>query len=487
MGKLLLVARREYLAYVTAWGFWLGLLFTPLILALAMGLPLLIEKTQPARYYTVLETGTTFSDHLTEYLNDRRAREIERLLSPVSGLSEDADASERLKEFRSLRAQGTALEAAVQQVAPELVPAIPAHDFVEVPRPAQSIDDLMAYLTGEKLVSGPLGARELYAVFIVGNDQIEYWSDDVVSTDFSRMGMRVSEQMALRNMFDAEGFDERLIAETRANALEIELRSPSAQSETGQIAFSDQAPFFMAIGLSFLLWLLIFSVVNYLLTGTIEERSNKIFDALLTSVSLPQLLTGKLLGVLFLSLTLVSVWACSSLIFSLALQDALPPEISQALAEALNPRLLAPAIISFFLGYLMYGAMFLALGSLCDTIQEAQSLLSPVFIVMMIPLLMIPVAISNPGSPLLEGLAWFPLLTPFLLILQVPNDPPVWQVLVQILWMGLFTTGVLWAATRVYRAGAVHGAGLTEARGWMMGLIGRKKAASAPGSEAGDR
>ena len=106
---------------------------------------------------------------------------------------------------------------------------------------------------------------------------------------------------------------------------------------------------------------------------------------------------------------------------------------------------------------------------------------------MMIPLLMIPVAISNPGSPLLEGLAWFPLLTPFLLILQVPNDPPVWQVLVQILWMGLFTTGVLWAATRVYRAGAVHGAGLTEARGWMMGLIGRKKAASAPGSEAGDR
>ena len=93
---------------------------------------------------------------------------------------------------------------------------------------------------------------------------------------------------------------------------------------------------------------------------------------------------------------------------------------------------------------------------------------------MMVPLLLLPVSLTNPDSSILAGLAWVPLLAPFLIILRVPNDPPLWELLAQIGWMAIFTILVLWAASRIYRAGAVDGAGLTDVRRWIAGLFGRK-------------
>ena len=72
-------------------------------------------------------------------------------------------------------------------------------------------------------------------------------------------------------------------------------------------------------------------------------------------------------------------------------------------------------------------------------------------------------------------MSWIPLLSPFLVILRVPTDPPLWELRLQIVWMVVFTLIVIWGASRVYRAGAVHGAGMNDVRGWFAGLIGRKR------------
>jgi hypothetical protein len=63
------------------------------------------------------------------------------------------------------------------------------------------------------------------------------------------------------------------------------------------------------------------------------------------------------------------------------------------------PRSCCPALVSFVLGYIMYGMIFMALGSLCDTIQEAQTLLSPMMILLMLPMFAIFIAFQDPGSP----------------------------------------------------------------------------------------
>ena len=473
MGNALLVARREYLAYITAWGFWVGIIFTPLALLIALGLPAIIEGSQPARYYSVIEQGTEFSDALTAYEADRKAQRALSIVETQAVLKPDLSADDLKAKFEILRKQGQSPEEALRTLFPESPLQLPDDEFIRIVAPERTLDRLLPYLSGEKLAEGPIGERTLYAVFIVTDAGVEYWSDDVVNSQLAGRGTRALERMSQARVFAQAGVDDGLLDRVRDSVLPLVERSPSASDTSGAISFSDRAPFFIAVGFSFLLWLLIFSVVNYLLTGTIEERSNKIFDAILTSISLPQLLTGKLLGVLFLSMTLIGVWATSSAVMSVFLQNAIPPDVASAFGELANPKLLIPTLISFLVGYLMFGSIFLALGSLCDTIQEAQSLMSPIIIVMMIPLLLIPVALGNPESPVLSIMSWVPLLAPFLVILRVPNDPPLWELSLQICWMIVFTLLVIWGASRVYRAGAVHGAGMNEVRGWFGRLLGR--------------
>jgi len=242
---------------------------------------------------------------------------------------------------------------------------------------------------------------------------------------------------------------------------------------------ADRAPFIVSIIMAFVLWFLIFSVINYLLMGTIEERSNKIFDSLLTSVKLPNLLAGKLLAVLALALTLMAFWGIgSTLIFAFGagnLPQGMSANIGTVAAAALNPMIILPAIISFVLGYLMYGALFLALGSLCDTIQEAQTLMTPLIVMLMAPLFMLTFAISDAESAVIQIMSWVPVFTPFLLILRMPTEPPLWEVLAQLGLMAVTAFGILYLATRVYRAGAVHGAGVNDVWAFFGKLIPSKK------------
>ena len=107
-------------------------------------------------------------------------------------------------------------------------------------------------------------------------------------------------------------------------------------------------------------------------------------------------------------------------------------------------------------------SLFLSLGSLCDTIQEAQTLMTPLFVMLMAPLLMLVFAIQDAESALIQIMAWVPVFTPFLLILRMPTEPPLWEVLAQLGLMAVTTYIILQLATRVYRAGAVHGAGVND-------------------------
>ena len=139
-------------------------------------------------------------------------------------------------------------------------------------------------------------------------------------------------------------------------------------------------------------------------------------------------------------------------------------------------KLLIPALLSFVLGYLMYGAIFLALGSLCDTIQEAQTLMTPLIVLLMVPMFMITVAISDPQSPLIAVMSWVPVFTPFLLILRIPSVLPLWEITGLLVLMIASSLLVLGLAARVYRAGAVHGAGV--------GDVGKMFAKMLPGKKA---
>jgi len=89
--------------------------------------------------------------------------------------------------------------------------------------------------------------------------------------------------------------------------------------------------------------------------------------------------------------------------------------LGQIAAGFLDPRLLAAFLIGFVAGYLIYGAIFLAFGALCESIQEAQTALGAATLIMAMPMMLIAPALDNPNAPLIEAVSWVPLFTPFML------------------------------------------------------------------------
>ncbi|HIG22603.1 MAG TPA: ABC transporter permease [Henriciella marina] len=479
--SIYLVARRDYLGYVQAWGFWLGLLLTPLLLAVAMMAPTWAENSQPTRYFAVIESGDAFSTVLNAELNENRVEMARLSLDPASVMG-TAEPNEALVTFDTALAEGASVEDALERAG---APAfeLPQPGFVQVPAPANTQDAITPYLLGDQLIDTPEGPLPLFAAIFVpdGDGEIEYWSENVTADTLLRRAKSAERTLAERRIFESAGVDPALLNRASQETRPVtERRARPASAEGGsQVTMADRAPFYASILMAFMLWFLIFSVVNYLLMGTIEERSNKIFDSLLTSVKLTHMLAGKLLAVLAVALTLMGVWAIGTTILATAFGDMIDPGIRGPIFTVLGSvgdiQLLLPALLSFVLGYLMYGAIFLALGSLCDTIQEAQTLMTPLIVMLMVPMFMITVAISDPESPLIAVMSWVPVFTPFLLILRIPTVLPLWEITGLLVLMVAASLLVLWLAARVYRAGAVHGAGVGDVGKWFGKLVPGKK------------
>lgn len=479
-----LVARRDYLGYVSAWGFWLGLLFTPLILGVFILAPTFAQNAQPTRYYTVIEQGSDFTEAMRAEMSSADSRTARLILDPMS-IADDRP-SEKLEMFDAARANGATVREAFAAAGgnPE---TLPASDFVEVDPPVATGAELAPFLLGTQLIETPEGPQALFAALVVNQDsqEIEYWSENLQARTLITAARRAEENLQMDRALAAVNISRDVLTQARAARRDVKqqrVRTGDDANTGSEVTRADQAPFIVSIMMAFSLWFLIFSVINYLLMGTIEERSNKIFDSLLTSVKLPHLLAGKLIAVLLLALTLMAFWGLGSSLLTWFMRDSIPEDVATGLGSlvvaAANPMLFIPAIISFVLGYLMYGSMFLALGSLCDTIQEAQTLMTPLFVTLMAPLAMLAFAVQDAESALIEIMAWVPFFTPFLLILRMPTEPPAWEVLAQLGMMALTTFIILQMATRVYRAGAVHGAGVNDVLSFFAKLIPGKKTAA---------
>ncbi len=191
----------------------------------------------------------------------------------------------------------------------------------------------------------------------------------------------------------------------------------------------------------------IFMTSGYLLQSVTEEKENRVVEILLSSIPALPLMAGKTIGLGVAGLTQVAIWLGTAL---LAL-----PIIDQQLAVhvALPPITIALAVIVFCLGYLAYGAIFAAVGALSAGAREAQQYSSFFGFFAVIPLVLTPVFLGDPTSPIVWVLALIPLTAPAALLEVLSNGSPPWiMVGVSLLVQVVFVVFAIAAAGRIFRA-----------------------------------
>jgi ABC-2 type transport system permease protein len=463
MSAIFLVARRDYLAYIGAWGFWLSLLLAPLIIGVLMFAPLMLARAEPPRVLAVIAEQQRDAAIVTEAFRDMARRDARREIRAYLDAAAPAISPAVITAFDNAPDRAAAVAAARAVVAervPQALRAFPAPSprYMLADPPAQNMEGVRPYLDGTRTL--PDG-RSLYGALNIrrenGDPLIEYWSVNLSHEEPSNIASAALRLAMQREALAARGLDPS--EADRLNAFEPRIAQfdprPTASGE--QVTLRDRAPFYAAIALAFVLWSVVFSVANMLLTGVIEEKSNKILDTILTSVTPMEMLIGKLLGVAAVSATLFLFWgALGGGLLSLAAEQASMSVFGQIAAAFLDPRLLAAFGIGFVAGYLMYGAIFLAMGSLCESIQEAQTLLGPVALVLAIPMMLVTPALDNPNAPIIEAASWIPLFTPFLLLIRAPAGLDWVEIAGQGAVMLVAVVIVLFLAARLFKAGVVN-------------------------------
>jgi ABC-2 type transport system permease protein len=188
------------------------------------------------------------------------------------------------------------------------------------------------------------------------------------------------------------------------------------------------------------------------MSGVIEEKGNRVVEVIVSSIPTRSLFAGKLLGVGAAGLLQFLVWTLSLALVALYAAGA---AAAGAVGLPEIPALLLVSFVVFFLlGYFLYAALYAAVGAAVNTVQEAQSLVFPVLLPLVVGMMFFPAVIQSPDSALAVALSLVPPLTPLLMFLRISVvTPPAWQILLSVLLTTAAIAAVLAVAARIYRVG----------------------------------
>ena len=463
MNRTLLIARREFMAYAKTVGFWLSLLAFPLFGVLGGAIPILMSQAEPTRTVALVDEapeGSGLAAAVRQSLEREQARgdisALRMAAIPEAGVA-GGDRVRQVAESEGFEAGVAALKREAPRAGAGF--ETPKRNLVLVAPPAE----IVAAAPGEARDAAarrylsddaPEGQKLSGVVFLTeanGQPGARVWTaratDDAVE-DAVRDALKDANR---RQVFAASGIDPAVVAQTDRFRPDLSVFSPKARSG-GEVSFRDKLPTVVGLAVGFILWSLIITGASILLNSVMEEKSNKILEVLLSSASATEILTGKVLGVALLTLTVLVAWGGLG---GGALIAAAPDMARDIGSVLLNDGLLIYFLLFMVGGYLMYAVLFAAIGAFCETPRDAQTLMGPIMMVLFVPLIVMQMAIRTPDATVVKVMSLIPPFTPFVMAARAPSGPPLIEIIGALIGMFLFAALMVWVAGRAFRAGAL--------------------------------
>ncbi len=251
-------------------------------------------------------------------------------------------------------------------------------------------------------------------------------------------------------------------------------------NDEGEKEGSSAAATIVGFGAGFLIYIFIFLYGSQVMTGVMEEKTNRVVEVIISSVRPFELMLGKIVGVAMVGLAQFLLWMILSYgITTVAgtimasqtgkqqtIEVAGDPEASKEmkkkmgksgiLKELQNVNLVSVVMYFMFYflgGYLLYSAMFAAVGAAVDNQQDAQQFMLPITIPIIGAIVMAQFIIKDPNSNLAFWMSVIPFTSPIIMMIRIPFEPPFWQILLSMVSLILGFLGTTWMAGKIYRVG----------------------------------
>lgn len=421
MRKLWAVLKREYRETVRKPSFLIMTVLAPFLMGALMLVPALLA---------------------TRGLGERKVAVLDgtgRLRAAVEALAGEAPGE------RSAFARGRGTNAPTGRIVPEYV------DLFTVD-PKNAVGPYLERLSLERTPK----ERRLDGVLLVPADAFERPLTHL--TYFSRSAADLLAEERLGRAVNRALQRERLAARGLPPS-ELELILAPLPVETVQVTKSGQerrgGEGSFVLAMLFLALLFIPSLVygQEVMRGVIQEKTDRVVELLVSSMTPMELLSGKILGMAAIGLTQMAVWVTMGGSLAVAgLSEARSAGFD--LSTVLRPSIAVWFVVFFLLSYLVTVGVYAAGGAIVNSEKEAQQVLTPVMFVFLVPwFLMMPI-LTNPDSTLSVVLSLVPIYTPMTMFIRLlVSEPPAWQVALSLVLSVATIAGLMKASAKVFRAG----------------------------------
>ncbi len=238
-----------------------------------------------------------------------------------------------------------------------------------------------------------------------------------------------------------------------------------------------------------LIYMFIFLYGAQVMRGVIEEKTSRIVEVIISSVRPFQLMMGKIIGIALVGLTQFLLWivltiGISSVVTSMFIdKDQLKEQMSHRQSplgtplpegvedgatemesggvsellksmESINFPLLIGAFLFYFLGgYLLYGALFAAIGAAVDGEADTQQFMLPITIPLILSFVVAQSILQNPESKVGFWFSMIPFTSPVVMMVRIPFGVEPWELILSMACLVIGFILTTWLAGRIYRTG----------------------------------
>lgn len=329
---------------------------------------------------------------------------------------------------------------------------------------------------------------DIFGVLVIGNNVVEGGGAQLYTYDSSTIDIESEISTQIKDIIETEklkGYNIENLSEILASVETSVPLSVKQFSESGEAKDSSSVVAIVAAYIfGFLIYMFVFLYGGMVMQGVIEEKSNKVLEVMVSSVKPFQLMMGKILGIASVALTQLLIWVVFIVVVGGGLMSLLAGDMIEAaqamssgmpmdmsamsgmvmdadMAAAINTltdpaylfRLIGGFIVYFIGGYLLYAAMFAAVGSAVDNEKDTQNLQTPISMPLILGLFVMLTAMQDPNSPLAVWCSIIPFTSPIVMVARLPYGVPAWELWTSIGVLFASFLAIVWFAGKVYRVG----------------------------------